>query len=912
MQKTALALLFALGFFMFPAPAFAIIPIFPPTLTISPESGYADDPVSPGVHPNIGTMSASVFTFKVVYVQSQNRAPMSLDLVVGNGTATTTHAMTRDVAATDPSLIDGNYANGEQYIYSTTFPPGTWSYRVESDFGVQLPATGDWMFSANADPGCTIDCNSNVLFLPGLEASRLYEPRPCDLDGCTTQLWEPAGDVLVRRLFLTNDGTSTNDGVRTSDVVDEAFGFGPNIYETFIATMNNLRSSGTIHDWAATPYDWRFSPEEILQRGVPVQDGISYLTPTSSPYILNELHRLAASSRTGRVTIIAHSYGGIIAKELLRQLGDEEAVRLVDKLILIASPQMGTPQAIGGLLHGFGQGIPSKMPFFLHESTAREFGENMPGAYELLPSARYFDDVATPVARFANSSPVVVHAYERYGGLLNGPTELHDFLLGKEGRIKPSENDTLTPNVLNEMLLQHAEMSHATLDQWMPPSGIEITQIAGWGIDTLASLTYSQKKKGDAYLWQFHPDLVEDGDGTVVVPSALAMSVSAGNVVNWWVNLSEYNDENIDRDHANILEVEGIRGLVRNILTNSSENLPTYISVTPPQPTGNQEKKLRFFLHSPLSLNIYDDQGHHTGVSTTTGMVDSQIPGAYYREFGEVKYITAPAGTTLHLILNGEAAGFFDLEIEEVGGSAIVATTTFIDIPSSTSTVVTMNFTDGTIANAGALNVDEDGNGTTDFSLTPKLNDIVTPPTDTTAPEVVIAFSTSTKAILIFGVDDSGIAIMSSTTTYPTLKKGQKRYNGIATTTVTIRDGAGNSTRLTYTEKLPSPLRRDIIQLVSISYNGATSSIPAILRYKWNTKQNGDYRLFATYFATSTMVIESHYRPKKNITVIMQKPVADNDRDTDDDADTRPVKIKMPGMVVPTLRTQVGKMLINY
>jgi len=87
-----------------------------------------------------------------------------------------------------------------------------------------------------------------------------------------------------------------------------------------------------------------------------------------------------------------------------------------------------------------------------------------------------------------------------------------------------------------------------------------------------------------------------------------------------------------------------------------------------------------------------------------------------------------PASTIFRLVLDGQASGFFDLEIEEVAGNNIFATTTFVDIPTSTSTQVSMDFTDGTIANAGALTVDEDGNGTTDYSLAPKLNDTVTLP----------------------------------------------------------------------------------------------------------------------------------------------------------------------------------------
>jgi len=60
------------------------------------------------------------------------------------------------------------------------------------------------------------------------------------------------------------------------------------------------------------------------------------------------------------------------------------------------------------------------------------------------------------------------------------------------------------------------------------------------------------------------------------------------------------------------------------------------------------------------------------------------------------------------------------------------------------------------------------------------------------------------------------------------------------------------------------------------------------------------------------MVIESHYRPKKNLTVIMQKPIEDDDMDTDDDVDTRPVKTKLTGFVVSSILTKSGKINVTY
>ena len=44
----------------------------------------------------------------------------------------------------------------------------------------------------------------------------------------------------------------------------------------------------------------------------------------------------------------------------------------------------------------------------------------------------------------------------------------------------------------------------------------------------------------------------------------------------------------------------------------------------------------------------------------------------------------------------------------------------------------------------------------------------------------------------------------------------------------------------------------------------------------------------------------------------MIKPVDINDDDSDEDADARPTKVKLPGFVVPYLITKQGKIIISY
>ncbi|MDO8566728.1 MAG: hypothetical protein Q7R58_01085, partial [bacterium] len=218
--------------------------------------------------------------------------------------------------------------------YASTTPQSFFGYRPATDdryiwgtMGLDAPYFEffDTVPPVSPTPNpcvATNSCASNVLFLPGIEGSRLYRP---DYNGGTDQLWEPNIDSDAGDLFLTADGKSVRSDVYTRDVIDEAYGVGQNIYKSFIAQMNELKTDGTITDWKAVPYDWRLSFDDILNNGRQFPDGRIYyagdLAATSSPYLIQELRRLAKSSKTEKVTIVAHSNGGLITKALIQKLG---------------------------------------------------------------------------------------------------------------------------------------------------------------------------------------------------------------------------------------------------------------------------------------------------------------------------------------------------------------------------------------------------------------------------------------------------------------------------------------------------------------------------------------------------------------------------------------------------------------
>ncbi|MDD5463585.1 MAG: hypothetical protein PHP62_00365 [Candidatus Moranbacteria bacterium] len=601
---------------------------------------------------------------------------------------------------------------------------------------------------------CTENCNSNVLFLPGLKASRLYakDDPSCLLVNCENQLWEPNRNADVEKLFLNKEGESTDEyDIYTRDVLDETniLPVGQvNYYKSFIAKMNDLKNKDKmINDWIAAPYDWRLSLDDILTSGKKDGDNISYNKETDSPYIISELRRLALSSKTGKVTIVAHSNGGLVAKALMQKLGSEEAKNLVDKIIFVAVPQVGTPAAIAALLHGEKQNL---FPV-LNTKTARSLGENMPGAYNLLPSNEYFSKVQAPVAKFNTGS--LSDLKDNYSGEINSNEELMDFLRDDFRKVLAVNSDVDIPARSNVNLLENSKNTHNSLDSWNAPEGVKVIQIAGWGVPaTLSGIDYSVEKTRycDAGSCFSGADVLDpdfkftiDGDGTVVTPSALWMN----GVEKYWVDLQNYNKNNrletffglLPVEHANIIEIPEINSFIVDSIKNQTKDISEYGYFLAEAPSSSDEKRLQYSLHSPLSFELCDNDNEEncTGINPD-GEIKEQIPGTYFKQFGDVKYIFTNEDISSKIKMKGYDTGTFTFAVEEFRGDESLGKVTFKDMPVTPETKVAFNVVDD-LQSASNLEIDEDGNGTIDFDLKPKIGEIVTldqsPPVTTSSIE---------------------------------------------------------------------------------------------------------------------------------------------------------------------------------
>ncbi|PJA87631.1 MAG: hypothetical protein CO140_03295 [Candidatus Moranbacteria bacterium CG_4_9_14_3_um_filter_40_7] len=583
----------------------------------------------------------------------------------------------------------------------------------------------------------TPSCCSSVMFLPGIKASRLYKKD----GGSEDQLWEPNyfGNDL-EDLALSESGESIND-VYTKDIIEEA-GLpiiGGNIYKTFVDKLEALKNDGAINDYNLFAYDWRKSVEDVAQSGTLYFDGAMKLATA-------ELKNLAENSQNKKVTIIAHSNGGLLAKAIMQELEKSGEAGKVDKIILVGTPQMGTPLAILSMLYGYDES--ALFGTLISQSEARTLAENMPGAYGLLPSEKYLERMEEPFISFSSENTRYKDFKDVYGENIDSFDELRKFLTGEDdGREKPDADEIDLENVLNENILDEAVEMHQRLDEWTPPSNVEVMEIAGWGLDTVSGVDYTEKEKMDCYASPgfkipscigigeyepvYEPQFTVDGDKVVVAPSALMLPES---VKKYWVDLYNYNDNNIsDRKHSNILEMNPLQQFLSDIIENKDNSLPEYIETSRPDDYENAKPRIRMSLYSPLDIHLKDSAGNKTGPEIIDGhtIIKEEIPNSYYYQFGERKYIGFPGGENIQVVMNGYALGSYTLQLEEVKiteeGDEVIAHTVFTNLPTTADTTVSFNIPETGLADMTTLKADMDSDGVNEYEINKILNGTAVP-----------------------------------------------------------------------------------------------------------------------------------------------------------------------------------------
>lgn len=567
------------------------------------------------------------------------------------------------------------------------------AYASEEDY------VGSIRFSITHGPALVPPCCSSVAFIPGIQGSALLEGE--------TSLWPPRiwGNDIPR-LALTDEGESINE-----ITVDGVLGhfYGASIYSGFMGYLDGLTedASSGVAEWRALAYDWRYPPEKILAEGVSTPDGVIDL--------IEEIRSLAENSNTGKVTIVAHSMGGLMGKAIIHELMQQGDEHLVDAFIMVGSPQLGTPQGAAALLHGHDQGIPGGyfLPgIIVNPGSARTIAQNMGSAYNLMPSARYFSEIGEAPITFSGAA-FTQGWRDAWGVTVDSYAEFKQFITGTGvSRVDPTTELAL-PEVLDGTRVQDAEDFHARYDSFEFPESVRVVQVAGWGLPTPKAIDYRMEHGQQSYETLF----TREGDGTVVYPSAIA---SDGDT--YFFNIFDYNEvSSPDASHRNLLDIRQVQSVIDYVLLKRNLGME-YVSITKPT-TNSMEDILLISTHSPVLLGAQDNQGRFTGIdpdqdqSSGFLMITQEIPGSYFSSIGSDQYLVLPKSGSYNLRFEGSGTGPATIETAIVSQDTVTKVASYTDMPVTPSTVGELEIS-ATAPQVATIELDTNGDGSIDSIIT--------------------------------------------------------------------------------------------------------------------------------------------------------------------------------------------------
>lgn len=664
--------------------------------------------------------------------------PPSLYVTAYDPRATTTPVVKDLYAAYHlPSIMSDPSTMTDWYLYDIQFDATGYTVVVTQATTTQIANThkdipgltnSDWVALANRHPITDPinnnsmsftpvpiksqqieECCSSVVFLPGIKGSVLKT-------GSDT-IWPP--DVLsddMSQLAIDNDGESVND-IYVDGILEDFYG--TDIYSPFSNYMNDIVTDGLINEWLPLPYDWRFSPEKILENGVKTADGVIDL--------MDKIEMLAAQSQTGQVTIVSHSMGGLLGKAIIKKLEEAGKDNLIDSFVMIGTPQLGTPQAAATLLHGDSEGI--AVGFIVNSIMARKIAQNMPSAYNLLPSPHYFDEVTDPVIIF-DPNATFTQLWRDFWGE-DGINTYDNFSLFVTGlgvpRGKPQENLTRIPEVLRPDLLADADDFHSVYDTYAFPGHIRVVQVAGWGRSTTKAINYRNRHLLPSYETVF----TREGDNTVVYPSAI--SSTTGEI--YFFNISDFNDFSVgNTQHRDLLNANPIQNLVETVIKKEDVVDINFVSITKPT-LANLDAQLLVSTHSPVILGVYDQSGNFTGINPDQNlsadilMITEDIPGSTFISSAESQYIFLLQNGIYNFVYKGIGEGPTTVEIQSFIADTATLLASYSDIPTTqtTSAVFTVN---GATPENTIIEIDVNNDGEIDDviapdGINPSLNELI-------------------------------------------------------------------------------------------------------------------------------------------------------------------------------------------
>ena len=649
---------------------------------------------------------------------------------------------------------------------------------IQQENGIAIYPAGVWENIVCSFNNKKVADKTPVLIVPGIMGT--------EMKNGSELLWPDIlrmsytiGDGFMDPLSFNKDLTPSNSSVSTGKVVenpDKLADYTEGLKKEFVD--QGYIEGETLFTF---PYDWRYGISGEFADGT-----------TNVDLLKNKIEIILAQTGKDKIEIVAHSMGGILTKKYVI---DNSANHKINKAIFVGVPNLGSPEVVKTLIQGDNMGIP-----FLSDSEVKKISENMPGAYDLIPSQTYYDSYGSFIKTI------------EYAGLTK---------IEKDLNYQETKSFLVNENNLNSTALTQAESLRSdNFDTYdIKSTGIDLYNIVGCKSSTMTKFIKS-KNTNPLQTSVITYDIPETGNGDGTVPINSSNSVGASNGNTFYT---------IKTKHSDMLSGEGSKQEIVNLIAGTNLNTGNNV-ITKAVLDANPEKCelsgwwLKWF--SPVTIEITDQSGNRSGIATD-GSIQNQIPGASYDLIGDHKFIFIPndENQTYTINFKGDDAGTYTLINSQITNGQTTKTESFINLSVTSQLTGTVNLPG--VASQTTLTVKE--------TPTSESQVIYPTPDDIIAPEVIIEFDPAKKDLKFTGKDN--VSTSSEIT------------NTDKDDTITLTDKAGNITEI----KLKDKNRKITMkaEIKSIKYNGKLADTSKNkMAFLWLYDKNKNLKMLSQYVAS--------------------------------------------------------------
>ena len=609
-----------------------------------------------------------IFLFIAVFLFANTLAQGLPEIVINDADATTTI----ELFAPPADFFDASEANFR-------LPNEAAVCRADKRLTIDLVAPPAEFFNPAMD--IKILSRTPVVFVPGILGTEIKKGNEL-LWIDPLALTASINDEFLDEMQFDKNLSPINQNLSLAGVIKKKivplywdYDYSQGLIDEFMAQGYNANEGSEDQTFYTFPYDWRYGASGIY----PKPDDVSQIDITNSVLLARQIEELAKISPTGRVDVIAHSLGGLIAKKYVLENG----IPKIGKLVFLGVPNLGAPLAGRALIAGTDFGV-----FGLNPQELKKISQNMPAAYDLLPSKSYFSAKGSWLRIVKETDRSGISESKNFDW-----TQTQIYLAGA------GANNIAITNAAN---IHSDEFDGDAIHEIMASKNIDSYNIAGCRSATFSTLLDMQDKKGV----HRHYDFFEFANGDDTVPFESANRKLAKDENTFYVR---------DAKHGQMPSAAGIRQKIAGIISGNNISLPNNKIITRDQ-LLNDYRLCRLMgialrIDSPLAIEVLDQDGNI--IENVTGVgPKNEIPGAMFEANNGKKFVYLPQNEDQQykIKLQGEGDGFFTLTARAVTDDTLQEPRVFSLLPVSKNLSGEIELSD----QETTIKIDNDGDGAVD------------------------------------------------------------------------------------------------------------------------------------------------------------------------------------------------------